>query len=51
MTGVQGDSAKLDDLDRLYKRVKRDPGHIDVLFASAGLIGRAPIESVTEEEY
>jgi NAD(P)-dependent dehydrogenase (short-subunit alcohol dehydrogenase family) len=36
VTGIQGDFAKLDYLDRLYERVARDRGHIDVLFASAG---------------
>jgi NAD(P)-dependent dehydrogenase (short-subunit alcohol dehydrogenase family) len=51
VTGIQGDSAKLDDLDRLYERVKQDKGHIDVLFASAGQSGRSAIGSVTEEEF
>jgi len=51
VTGIQGDSAKLGDLDRLYEKVRRDKGHIDVLFASAGLSGRSPIGSVTEEEF
>jgi NAD(P)-dependent dehydrogenase (short-subunit alcohol dehydrogenase family) len=36
VTGIQGDSANLKDLDRLYERVRRDKGHLDVLFASAG---------------
>ena len=49
--GIQGDSAKLDDLDRLYEKVMREKGHIDVLFASAELSGRSPIGSVTEEEF
>ena len=49
--GVQADSANLDDLDRLYETVKREKGHVDVLFASAGLSGRSPIGSVTEEEF
>ena len=35
VTGVQGDAAKLEDLDRLYEKVKREKGKIDVLFASA----------------
>ena len=51
VTGVQGDSAKLDDLDRLYEIVKQEKGHIDVLFASAGQSGRSAIGSVTEEEF
>ena len=36
VTGVQGDAANLDDLDRLFDTVKREKGKIDVLFASAG---------------
>jgi len=41
VTGVQGDAANLDDLDRLYETVKREKGSIDVLFASAGVGGDA----------
>ncbi len=40
VTAVHGDAASLDDLDRLYEVVRREQGHIDVLFASAGLGGR-----------
>src|ERR1700693_5157894 len=36
VTGVQGDSANLDDLDRLFDTVKREKGAVDVLWASAG---------------
>jgi NAD(P)-dependent dehydrogenase (short-subunit alcohol dehydrogenase family) len=36
-TGVQCDSADLSHLDRLYATVKANKGHIDVLFASAGI--------------
>lgn len=36
VTGMQGDAANLDDLDRLFETVKREKGRIDVLFASAG---------------
>lgn len=41
VTGVQGDAANLADLDRLYETVKKEKGHIDVLFASAGQGGQA----------
>jgi NAD(P)-dependent dehydrogenase (short-subunit alcohol dehydrogenase family) len=51
VTGVQGDAAKLADLDRLYDRVKQEKGHIDVLFASAGQAERAPLGTITEEQY
>ncbi len=51
VTGVQGDAANLADLDRLYETVKREKGHIDVLFASAGQGNRAALGSVTEEQF
>jgi len=37
VTGVQGDVSNLADLDRLYGVVKREKGHIDILFANAGV--------------
>ena len=36
VTGVRGDAANLDDLDRLFDTVRREKGKIDVLYASAG---------------
>jgi NAD(P)-dependent dehydrogenase (short-subunit alcohol dehydrogenase family) len=51
VTGVQGDSGNLDDLDRLYETVKQKKGRIDVLFASAGTGEMAPIGEVTEEHF
>jgi NAD(P)-dependent dehydrogenase (short-subunit alcohol dehydrogenase family) len=52
VTGVQGDAGKLADLDRLFATVKREKGHIDVLFASAGVgdFG-VPLEAVTPENF
>lgn len=40
VTGIQGDAANLDDLNRLFDTVKREKGTIDVLFASAGMGAR-----------
>ena len=51
VTGVQADSAKLADLDQLYETVKREKGYIDVVFASAGQGGRAPLGEITEEQF
>lgn len=51
VTGVQGDSSNLADLDRLYATVKRERGSIDVLFASAGFGEFATLEQVTEEHF
>jgi NAD(P)-dependent dehydrogenase (short-subunit alcohol dehydrogenase family) len=51
VTGVQGDSAKLADLDRLYDTVRREKGYIDVVFASAGHGGRSPLGEISEEQF
>jgi NAD(P)-dependent dehydrogenase (short-subunit alcohol dehydrogenase family) len=51
VTGVLCDSSKLSDLDRLYQIVENEKGHIDVLFASAGAVGAAPIGEITEEHF
>jgi NAD(P)-dependent dehydrogenase (short-subunit alcohol dehydrogenase family) len=51
VTGVQGDAANLDDLDRLYETVRKKRGKIDVLFASAGFGEFAKIEEVTEQHF
>jgi NAD(P)-dependent dehydrogenase (short-subunit alcohol dehydrogenase family) len=49
-TGVQGDVARLADLDRLYEAV-RAKGRIDVVFANAGVAEFAPLETITEEHF
>ena len=51
VTGVQGDAANLDDLDRLFETVKREKGKIDVLFASAGIGEPVPLGQITEEHF
>jgi len=51
VTGVQGDASNLTDLDRLYDTVKKEKGHIDILFASAGRGEFAPIGQVTEQHF
>lgn len=49
--GVQGDVSKLADLDRLYETVKSKFGHIDIVFANAGLGSLAPIGHISEEHF
>ena len=51
VTGVQGDASNLDDLDRLYDTVKKEKGHIDILFASAGRGEFIPIGQITEQHF
>jgi NAD(P)-dependent dehydrogenase (short-subunit alcohol dehydrogenase family) len=50
VSAVQGDVAKLADLDRLYESVKAK-GRIDILFANVGLGGFAPLGGITEEYF
>jgi hypothetical protein len=49
VTGVRGDAANLDDLDRLFDTVKREKGKIDVLFASAGKGAAVLLGEITEQ--
>ena len=51
VTGVQGDAANLDDLDRLFDTVKREKGTIDVLWASAGTGEQRGLGEITEEHF
>jgi len=51
VTGVQGDVANLKDLDRLYEAVKTGKGHLDIVFANAGVGELVPIGSITEEHF
>lgn len=50
-TGVQGDVAKLADLDRLYAVVKEKHGKVDVVFANAGAGEFVPFGQVTEAHF
>jgi NAD(P)-dependent dehydrogenase (short-subunit alcohol dehydrogenase family) len=51
VTGVRGDAADLDDLDRLFETVKKEKGSIDVLWASAGMGEEAKLGEITEEHF
>lgn len=51
VTGVQGDVAKLGDLDRLFEQIKKDKGRLDIVFANAGIAKYAPLGSIDEEHF
>ncbi|WP_418610159.1 SDR family NAD(P)-dependent oxidoreductase [Gluconobacter cerinus] len=51
VTGVRGDAATLDDLDRLFETVKREKGTIDILYASAGTGEARPLGEITEQHF
>jgi NAD(P)-dependent dehydrogenase (short-subunit alcohol dehydrogenase family) len=51
VAGVQGDVAKLADLDRLYEAVKAEGRRIDIVFANAGYAEFAALGSITEDHF
>src|ERR1700730_4947209 len=51
VSGVQGDVARLADLDRLYETVAKVKGRIDMVFANAGVVELVPFGAVTEEHF
>ncbi len=51
VTGVQSDVSNLADLDRLFATIKQEQGHLDVVFANAGVGEIAPLGAITEEHF
>jgi NAD(P)-dependent dehydrogenase (short-subunit alcohol dehydrogenase family) len=49
--GIQSDVSNLADLDKLYDIVKDQKGHIDILFANAGIIQFAPLGEISEKHF
>ncbi len=50
-TGIRGDVASLDDLDRVFAEIKAKAGHLDIVFANAGGGDMAPLTEVTEKHF
>jgi NAD(P)-dependent dehydrogenase (short-subunit alcohol dehydrogenase family) len=48
VSGFQADVANLSDLDRLFEAVGKR-GRLDIVFANAGVLERAPLGAITEE--
>jgi len=48
---VQGDVSKLDDLDHLYEVVRNTKGHVDVVFANAGVVDPVSLIESTPETF
>ena len=48
---IQGDVTNLQDLDRLYSKVKAERGVVDVVVVSAALVEQAPLEQITPEHF
>jgi NAD(P)-dependent dehydrogenase (short-subunit alcohol dehydrogenase family) len=51
VTGVQGDIAKLPDLDRLYETVKAQKGRVDIVFANLGVGEFVATDAMTEAHF
>lgn len=51
VTPVQGDVTRLEDLDRLFETVRKGHGHLDILFANAGLGQIEPLGQITEASF
>src|SRR5277367_686492 len=51
VSGVQGDVANLEDLDRLFARIKQDKGKLDIVFANAGVARYSSLGEITPELY
>ena len=51
VSGIQSDVSNLADLDKLYEVVKDQKGHIDILFANAGIIQFAPLGEISEKHF
>jgi NAD(P)-dependent dehydrogenase (short-subunit alcohol dehydrogenase family) len=51
VTGVQGDISNLDDLDRLFATVKAEKGHVDIMFANAGIGSMSPLGAISEDQF
>jgi NAD(P)-dependent dehydrogenase (short-subunit alcohol dehydrogenase family) len=49
--GIQGDVSNLADLNRLFDIVKDQKGHLDILFANAGIAQFAPLGEISEEHF
>jgi NAD(P)-dependent dehydrogenase (short-subunit alcohol dehydrogenase family) len=49
--GLQGDVAKLDELDRIVSTIRDEKGRLDVVVANAGVAEFAPLGAITEAHY
>lgn len=50
-TGIQADSSRMEDLDRLFAQIQAEKGRLDVLFVNAGGGSMLPLGQITEEHF
>jgi len=51
ITGIQGDVAKLADLDRLFAQIRDEKGRLDIVVANAGIARYAALGTIDEEHF
>jgi NAD(P)-dependent dehydrogenase (short-subunit alcohol dehydrogenase family) len=51
VTGVQGDVAKITDIEKLYALVREKHGKLDIVFANAGIGEFSPIGQISEQHF
>lgn len=51
VVGLRGDVAQLADLDRIYAEIRKQAGHLDIVFANAGGGDMLPLGAITEEHF
>jgi 3-oxoacyl-[acyl-carrier protein] reductase len=48
---VQGDVAKIADVERLFAETKKAYGHVDILVNNAGVYNFSPLEGITADDF
>jgi 3-oxoacyl-[acyl-carrier protein] reductase len=48
---VQGDVAKIADVERLFAETKKAYGHVDILVNNAGVYSFSPLEGITADDF
>ena len=51
VSGIQSDVSNLANIDKMYDVVKDQKGHIDILFANAGIIEFVPLGEISEKHF
>jgi NAD(P)-dependent dehydrogenase (short-subunit alcohol dehydrogenase family) len=50
-TGIQGDAASLEDLDRVFEKIQLAAGHLDIVVANAGSGAFVGVGAITEDHF
>ncbi|PLZ01462.1 oxidoreductase [Burkholderia sp. WAC0059] len=48
---VQGDVSNVEDIDRLYAKVRDEKGRVEIVVANAGIVGNETLEETTVENF